>query len=106
MGLLRKICIADFIFRSDPADIIDMKIDDNNLVEEHNMICQMVRSASNWSAGLDKKDEQSILRAYYDLIENSKHYILIENQFFISKAFTDEEFHSKKEQISSLIYNE
>ena len=55
------------------------------------MKCQLLRSASNWSVGLDKKDEQSILKAYYDLIDNSKHYILIENQFFISKSFKDEE---------------
>lgn len=92
--------------RNESDDIMDMKIDENNAVDESNMICQLVRSASSWSAGLDKKDEQSILKAYYEMIDNSKHYVVIENQFFISKSFTDEEFQSKKEIMSSLISNE
>ena len=40
---------------------------------------QVLRSSGEWSAGL-KKTEMSILKAYYDLIENAKHYIYIENQ--------------------------
>ena len=55
------------------------------------MKCQILRSASNWSVGLDKTDEHSILNAYYNLIDNAKHYILIENQYFISKSYNDEE---------------
>ena len=51
---------------------------------------QTLRSTSEWSIGI-KKTETSILKAYYDLIENSKHYIYIENQFFISKTYSDEE---------------
>ena len=51
---------------------------------------QTLRSASEWSIGI-KETETSILKAYYDLIENSKHYIYIENQFFISKSYTEEE---------------
>ena len=51
---------------------------------------QTLRSTSEWSTGI-KKTETSILKAYYDLIENSKYYIYIENQFFISKSYTDEE---------------
>ena len=51
---------------------------------------QTLRSTSEWSVGI-KETETSILKAYYDLIENSKHYIYIENQFFISKSYTDKE---------------
>ena len=47
--------------------------------------CQIVRSASNWSCGLDvNRYENSIQFAYLQLIEESEHYIYIENQFFIS----------------------
>jgi phospholipase D1/2 len=55
-----------------------------------NMNLQSVRSMSQWSGGLEK-NESSILNAYYNLIDNSKHFILIENQFFLSKTFSDEE---------------
>ena len=50
----------------------------------------VLRSSSEWSAGL-KTTENSILKAYYDLINNAEHYIYIENQFFISKSWTQEE---------------
>ncbi|KAL4449779.1 hypothetical protein ABPG74_008152 [Tetrahymena malaccensis] len=47
--------------------------------------CQILRSASNWSLGLSKKDtEASIQIAYLTLINESKHFIYIENQFFMS----------------------
>ncbi|XP_060768462.1 phospholipase D2 [Neoarius graeffei] len=46
---------------------------------------QVLRSADRWSAGIC---ECSILNAYIDTIENSQHYIYIENQFFISCAET------------------
>uniref|UniRef100_A0AAY4EYC6 Phospholipase n=1 Tax=Denticeps clupeoides TaxID=299321 RepID=A0AAY4EYC6_9TELE len=46
---------------------------------------QVLRSASDWSAGI-KYTEQSIHTAYVNVIANSKHYIYIENQFFISCA--------------------
>ncbi|KAL8188021.1 UNVERIFIED_CONTAM: Phospholipase D, partial [Gekko kuhli] len=39
----------------------------------------------DWSAGI-KYHEESIHKAYVSVIENSKHYIYIENQFFISCA--------------------
>lgn len=41
---------------------------------------QILRSVDRWSAGTC---ENSILNAYIDVIENSEHYIYIENQFFI-----------------------
>ncbi|XP_069329030.1 phospholipase D1 isoform X1 [Eulemur rufifrons] len=44
---------------------------------------QLLRSAADWSAGI-KYHEESIHNAYIHVIENSKHYIYIENQFFIS----------------------
>uniref|UniRef100_A0A672JU78 phospholipase D n=1 Tax=Salarias fasciatus TaxID=181472 RepID=A0A672JU78_SALFA len=42
---------------------------------------QVLRSADRWSTG---SCENSILNAYINTIENSEHYIYIENQFFIS----------------------
>ncbi|MCQ2816485.1 MAG: phospholipase D-like domain-containing protein [archaeon] len=62
----------------------------NEMEGKHNFTVQALRSVSDWSIGL-KETEHSILNAYYYLIENSKHYIYIENQFFVSKAFLDEE---------------
>uniref|UniRef100_A0A914Z7J7 Phospholipase n=1 Tax=Panagrolaimus superbus TaxID=310955 RepID=A0A914Z7J7_9BILA len=44
---------------------------------------QILRSVSNWSALIDK-NEASIQQAYLSLIANSKHYVYIENQFFVS----------------------
>lgn len=46
---------------------------------------QLLRSAADWSAGI-KYHEESIHTAYVHVIENSRHYIYIENQFFISCA--------------------
>lgn len=46
---------------------------------------QVLRSASDWSAGI-KNHEESIHNAYVHTIQNSKHYVYIENQFFISCA--------------------
>ena len=50
---------------------------------------QMVRSASKWSLGLNANDgnlENSIQNAYIELIQNSKRFIYIENQFFMSST--------------------
>eukprot|EP01080_Neovahlkampfia_damariscottae_P008939 gene8939-888_t len=46
---------------------------------------QIVRSACRWSFGTEQP-ERSIYDAYIELIEKSKHFIYIENQFFISAA--------------------
>ena len=72
---------------------------------EAKMTCQCLRSLSEWSGGLNQT-ENSILQGYYNLIDNSKHYIYIENQFFISKSFTDEEYEAKGSPVSNLIVNE
>ncbi|XP_045604222.1 phospholipase D1 isoform X2 [Procambarus clarkii] len=55
----------------------------SNMEPKHQVKCQVVRSVGNWSAGLDE-DEASIFAAYVDLIRKAKHYIYIENQFFIT----------------------
>ena len=46
---------------------------------------QLIRSAGPWSLGLKREHtEHSIYIAYMELIERAKHFIYIENQFFIS----------------------
>lgn len=45
-------------------------------------LCQVVRSASQWSAGIPV--EHSIQEAYIAAIHNSQHFVYIENQFFIT----------------------
>ena len=54
--------------------------------------CQVVRSASNWSLGFNAWEnilENSIQNAYIELIQSSKRFIYIENQFFISSTAGD-----------------
>ncbi|KAL1820351.1 hypothetical protein ACET3Z_015220 [Daucus carota] len=51
--------------------------------------CQIIRSVSQWSAGTSQT-EDSIHRAYCSLIEQSEHFVYIENQFFISGLSGDE----------------
>ncbi|XP_017779979.1 PREDICTED: phospholipase D2 [Nicrophorus vespilloides] len=65
------------------ADVRNMNL---NLPETHNVTCQVLRSASQWSCGFMDADhvEQSIHEAYIEAISKSQHYIYIENQFFIS----------------------
>lgn len=46
---------------------------------------QMLRSASTWSLGTDET-EHSIQNAYIKMIEDSEHFVYIENQFFISST--------------------
>ncbi|KAK1759205.1 putative phospholipase D1 [Echria macrotheca] len=43
---------------------------------------QVVRSSSDWSSGV--LTDHSIQNAYHELIRNAKHYVYIENQFFIT----------------------
>ena len=66
---------------------------------------QVLRSVSDWNLDT-KKTEDSILKAYYDLIENSEHYIFIENQYFISKAWTNEERQKKNKNFRDIVKNE
>lgn len=46
---------------------------------------QILRSSGSWSLGLDKT-EQSIHNAYVSLIEESEHFVYVENQFFITSC--------------------
>ncbi len=51
--------------------------------------CQVLRSASSWTIGLNMGSEfleNSIQHAYVELIQSSKKFIYIENQFFISST--------------------
>ncbi|KAL9984962.1 hypothetical protein ACROYT_G007309 [Oculina patagonica] len=53
-----------------------------------NMVdCQILRSLCSWSGGVPP--ESSIHEAYIKAIEESKHFIYIENQFFITSLFID-----------------
>lgn len=54
----------------------------------HNVDCQVLRSVSSWSAGFLDSElvEQSIHEAYVDVITKAKHYVYIENQFFITQG--------------------
>lgn len=51
---------------------------------------QILRSAGPWSLGTPDKTEQSIQNAYIKMIEESEHFVYIENQFFISSCSTDQ----------------
>ncbi|KAJ8679652.1 hypothetical protein QAD02_015439 [Eretmocerus hayati] len=57
----------------------------------HNVKCQVLRSASAWSAGFLESDtvEQSIHEAYIQAITKAERYIYIENQFFITLSTLD-----------------
>lgn len=48
---------------------------------------QILRSASNWSLGLEET-EHSIMNAYCKMIEESEHFVYMENQFFITSCET------------------
>ncbi|KAI5304648.1 hypothetical protein KEM56_006204 [Ascosphaera pollenicola] len=50
--------------------------------EQGTVTAQIVRSSADWSSGI--LTEHSIQNAYCELIRNAKHYVYIENQFFIT----------------------
>jgi phospholipase D1/2 len=50
--------------------------------------CQLLRSGSVWSIGLEETDS-SIHTAYLNMISEAQHFIYIENQFFISGTAGD-----------------
>ncbi|ORX52360.1 phospholipase D/nuclease [Hesseltinella vesiculosa] len=54
---------------------------------------QVLRSSSEWSSGV--KREHSIYNAYIECISQSKHFIYIENQFFISATEDDKILRNK-----------
>ncbi|CAG8471061.1 2865_t:CDS:10 [Scutellospora calospora] len=52
---------------------------------------QVLRSSAAWSLGLTET-EHSIQNAYIDTIQNAKHFIYIENQFFITATKESKDF--------------
>ncbi|KAI9591807.1 hypothetical protein BDF19DRAFT_389005 [Syncephalis fuscata] len=54
---------------------------------------QVVRSSAMWSSGVEH--EFSIQKAYIDLISTAKHFIYIENQFFVTSTKNDPDFSIK-----------
>ena len=66
---------------------------------------QALRSVSEWTIG-KTNPERSILTGYYKLIDNAKHYIYIENQFFITKPFIEEERKESRLKLNKLVENE
>ena len=84
-----------------------------NLIEEEmkdktissNFQIQALRSVCSWSIGLTTT-EHSILEGYFKLIDNSKHYIYIENQFFISNPFSMEERKASGVSLKKLVENQ
>ena len=53
------------------------------------MPCQIVRSCTNWSNGTPT--EHSVQDAYIGVIQNSQHFVYIENQFFITATGDSQE---------------
>ena len=70
-----------------PPDFTAAELESLNL----NGTCevQLLRSAGQWSMGLQDKTEQSIQNAYLKCIEQSEHFVYIENQFFITSTDCD-----------------
>jgi len=50
--------------------------------QDRGISCQIVRSCTKWSHGVPT--EHSIANAYITVIQNSQHFVYIENQFFIT----------------------
>lgn len=53
-----------------------------NLDNRGTVKAQIIRSSSDWSSGI--LNDQSIQNAYCEIIRNAKHYVYLENQFFIT----------------------
>uniref|UniRef100_A0A672S2P0 phospholipase D n=1 Tax=Sinocyclocheilus grahami TaxID=75366 RepID=A0A672S2P0_SINGR len=71
-----------FLLPKSHSTAIDLKYEVPDCVQTK---VQVLRSAADWSAGI-KHHEESIHNAYIQVIAKSKHFIYIENQFFISCA--------------------
>ncbi|AET40740.1 phospholipase D Ecym_6364 [Eremothecium cymbalariae DBVPG len=75
-----------------PSDFTPEELEESEFFQElkPRSTCeiQILRSAGNWSLGLEET-EKSIQTAYLKLIETSKHYIYLENQFFITSSNWD-----------------
>lgn len=65
-----------------PADLESLGLDGTCEV-------QLLRSAGPWSIGTPDKTEHSIMNAYVKMIEESEHFVYMENQFFITSCETE-----------------
>ncbi|CAN6618082.1 phospholipase D1 [Trichomonascus vanleenenianus] len=66
-----------------PPDLTDEQIRQLDL--DGTCETQILRSSGNWSLGL-KEPEHSVQNAYLKAIEQSEHFVYIENQFFITST--------------------
>jgi phospholipase D1/2 len=57
-------------------------------VSSSRVSCQVLRSMTHWSGGI-RITEDSIQQAYVESIENAKHYVYIENQFFVTQSVSN-----------------
>ena len=97
-GKEKKMKLKQKAFLSEDDQLKDQSIDmDFNI--------QALRSVCEWSIG-KKQTERSILQGYYKLIDNAKHYIYIENQFFITKSFSEAERADSRLNLNSIVWNE
>ena len=64
----------------------------------------VLRSVSEWNTGVNQT-ERSILNEYYHLIRSAKHYIYIENQFFVSKSWNKKERENNENCINDEVQN-
>ncbi|AAS53442.2 AFR071Wp [Eremothecium gossypii ATCC 10895] len=82
-----------------PSDFTPEELENSeffrNLNSRSTCEVQILRSAGNWSLGL-QETEKSIQAAYLKLIETSKHYIYLENQFFVTASNWDGVFIENK----------
>ncbi|KAJ2721290.1 hypothetical protein GGI07_004070 [Coemansia sp. Benny D115] len=62
---------------------------------------QVLRSSAEWSMGINK--ECSIHTAYCEMIRDARHFIYIENQFFISSAIEDPGYTIKNRIAEALV---
>ncbi|PGH12567.1 hypothetical protein AJ79_04188 [Helicocarpus griseus UAMH5409] len=62
-----------------PADLESLGLDGTCEV-------QILRSSSTWSTGTPDVTEHSIMNAYIKMIEQSEHFVYIENQFFVTSC--------------------
>ena len=92
MKLSQKAFLTDEKEQKDQTIEMDFKI-------------QALRSVGPWSIG-KRTTEKSIVQGYYKLIDNAKHYIYIENQFFITKPFSEEERLNSNLNLDKIVKNE
>ncbi|KAK9728794.1 hypothetical protein K7432_000759 [Basidiobolus ranarum] len=62
---------------------------------------QVLRSSGQWSSGIET--EHSIYTAYLENIRNAKHFIYIENQFFVSSTSDNDNYEIKNKIAQALV---